>query len=85
MADNSKHKHSCGCGGKTKAGEQLEPDFTLNPVSTKANEAACCGHDAVQDHSDDQGCCGDSQSKQPKTKAKTELSARGCCGGHGHD
>ena len=70
MADHSKHEHGCGCGGKTNAGQQVETDFTLNPARAKANEAACCGA---------------SQAKQPKAKAAVDSSARGCCGGHGHD
>ena len=85
MADHSKHEHGCGCGGRTKAGQQVEPDFTLDPVYIKANEAAYCGNNAGKDHGNDQGCCGGSQSKRPKTKARLELGAGGCCGGHAHD
>lgn len=85
MADHSKYERGCGCREKTKAGQQVEPDFALEPINVKANETACCGHNAAQEHSDDQGCCGGSQSEQLKTKAKTELGAKGCCGGHAHD
>lgn len=85
MADHSKHEHGCGCGGKTKARQQVEPDFTLDPISAKAIETACCGHNAAQDQSADHGCCGGSRAKQPKVETAIESSARRCCGGHGHD
>lgn len=85
MADHSKHEHGCGCGGKTKAGQQVKPDLTLDPARTKANEAASGGNHAAHDHGDDPGCCGGSQSTQPKIKARTESGAGGCCGGHGGD
>jgi hypothetical protein len=85
MADHSKHEHGCGCGGKTKARQHVEAEFTLVPARTRANESTCCGDHAGHDHGADLGCCGGSQSKHTETKARTELGARGCCGGHGHD
>jgi hypothetical protein len=81
MVDQSKHEDSCGCGGKTRATQQEKLDVTIDQAAAKPHRSACCGGRARQVQSDNSGCCGGSQSKQPN--AEPEFA--GCCGGNSHD